>query len=272
MSEPNIKYIPTAQGPMLTLTNDAYVGVALAKYGEYGAAEQVFFKFASRGGASIDCGANLGAHSLFMARNFSSVYAFEPQELIFRLLCANLAGYNNAYPIRACVGNTDTVISMPVLDYGALNNFGGFGKYLKDVPESVPRTDVQVRMLDHIAPIMAEQQIDLVKIDVEGMESEVIEGAMALIDKFKPVLYVENDKPERSSELLRLIYNLDYRAWWHVTQLYNEKNFRGSQENLYGNTSSFNLICLHKDSILKVDSSYLPCTPENPYVPEGCTV
>ena len=51
----------------------------------------------------------------------------------------------------------------------------------------------------------AQPRLDLIKIDVEGMEADVLRGAGGLIRRHKPVIYAENDKPEKSPELVRLI-------------------------------------------------------------------
>ena len=41
----------------------------------------------------------------------------------------------------------------------------------------------------------------MIKIDTEGMELEVLKGARALIERFRPLLYVENDRPGGSKRL-----------------------------------------------------------------------
>ena len=43
------------------------------------------------------------------------------------------------------------------------------------------------------------------KIDVEGMELDVLRGAESLLTKFGPVLYVENDRPAKSAALIQFL-------------------------------------------------------------------
>jgi len=269
MLEIPLKIKPTNNGWMMFLPHDMFVGRSLDLYGEFSVHEQSFFNFAYRSGAAIDVGANIGAHTLFMARRFAHVYAFEPQMMLCMLLKGNLAPHLNTTVYNAAVGNDDGILHMPQLNYtAATNNFGGFGKYL-DIPKDIDLQPIQLRKLDGVEAIQKEDKIDLIKIDVEGMEKEVLEGAQATISKHKPMMYVENDKPPRAEELVKFIYNLDYRAWWHITPLFNPANLYKNNENVFGNICSFNLICTPKDSQLTV-SDLLECTPDNPHLPPGC--
>jgi len=265
----------TAYGVMLLLPNDMYVGRGLIKYGEYCVGEQIFFSLAAQhGGAAIDVGANLGAHTMFMASRFSNVYAFEAQPFIHMLLKGNLAPFLNTTTYNAAVGSEDGILHLPRLNYTMSNNFGGMGKYaLKDEADksTIVMEPIQQRMLDKVDSLRAEDQISLIKIDVEGMELDVLKGAQALIDKHRPVLYVENDKMDHAAELVKFIYNLGYEAIWHITPLYREDNWANDKENIYEGLSSFNLICTPKGGWMTIKNG-LPCTPDNPFVPPGCKV
>jgi len=85
------------------------------------------------------------------------------------------------------------------------------------------------------------------KIDVEGMECMVLRGGKATIARQRPTMYIENDRVERSRELIELLWAYSYDLYWHITQYYNEKNYYGVQGNIYGNTSSFNMLCIPRD-------------------------
>ena len=39
------------------------------------------------------------------------------------------------------------------------------------------------------------------------------------------MLYVENDRPEKSHDLIEWLWKKDYRLWWHLTPLFNPDNF-----------------------------------------------
>ena len=103
---------------------------------------------------------------------------------------------------------------MPVSDYSKPGNFGG--TELTDKGGSVVRSSIDSLQLP---------ACQFIKIDVEGREQAVIAGAAATIARFRPVLYVENDRRHQSPDLIRQIHNLDYVAYWHLPPLYSRENF-----------------------------------------------
>jgi len=87
-------------------------------------------------------------------------------------------------------------------------------------------------------------QLNLIKLDVEGMELEALRGAEGLIRRFRPALYVENDRVEKSEALIRHLMGLDYRLYWHRPHLFNPENYFGERENIFPNLASINMLCL----------------------------
>ncbi|MBO2969087.1 FkbM family methyltransferase [Burkholderia pseudomallei] len=55
--------------------------------------------------------------------------------------------------------------------------------------------------------------VRLLKIDVEGFELQVLQGAQKTLAKHRPVLYVENDRVELSSVLIEFLWGQGYRLW-----------------------------------------------------------
>jgi len=226
--------------------HDIYVGQAIEKYGEYAALEARFLEqLCGPGDVVIEAGANIGAHTVSLARRVGPagrVLAFEPQRLVFQNLCANVAlnSLTNVECHWAAVGSASGFVLAPELDFHQRNNFGGVS--LVDARQG---RRVPCAVLNDFLEL---DRLRLVKIDVEGMESHVIQGATQVIAKFKPILYVENDRVDKSEVLMRLIDGLGYRMYWHVSPLYNPQNFYGEEENIYRNISSFNMLCLHRDT------------------------
>ena len=97
-------------GPMLYLANDLYVGRSLDRYGEWSEAEMELLRQVVRpGNVVLDIGANVGTHTIFLAQTVGpegAVLAFEPQRMVFQILCANVAlnGLPNVYTHHAAVG------------------------------------------------------------------------------------------------------------------------------------------------------------------------
>jgi FkbM family methyltransferase len=117
-------------GYFLYNRNDYYIGRSIEQYGEYNALEMKLFRqFCTAGHVVIEVGANIGAHTVGLARLVGPqgrVLAFEPQRLPFQTLCANVAlnSIENVDCIWAAVGSQDGFIEVPDLDPRKEFNFG----------------------------------------------------------------------------------------------------------------------------------------------------
>ena len=226
--------------------HDLYIGQAIAKYGEYARLETRFLEpLCHPGDIVIDVGANIGVHTVTFARRVGSegaVIAFEPQRLVFQALCANVAlnSLANVECHQAAIGATRGTVVVPELDFNRAANFGAVSLATNRQGRPVPMLP-----LDDFAGL---PRLRLVKIDIEGMEIEAIEGAKRLIAQFRPLLYVENDRVENSERMLRLIDDLGYDMYWHVTPLFNPDNAYGERDNIYEKLASFNVLGVHRDA------------------------
>lgn len=239
-------------GQVLFNQHDQYIGRSLDLYAEFSEGEvEVFRQIIRPGDAVIDVGANIGAHTLCFAQQCGPtgcVVAFEPQRICFQALCANMAINNvtNALCLPYAVGSVIGEISVPTLNVHADTNFGGLS-----LGGAVIGERVRVITLDTLNL----QACRLVKIDVEGMEQDVLRGAVALIGKYKPVLYVENDRPDKAAALIRFIDSLGYVMYWHCPPLFNPRNFAKNPVNVFGNVVSRNMICFHRSQPTQISGS-----------------
>jgi FkbM family methyltransferase len=256
-------------GYFLYNRNDQYIGRAIEKYGEFSGLEMELLKqFCAPGNIIMEVGANIGAHTVGLARQVGSrgrVLAFEPQRLVFQTLCANVAlnSLENVECFWAAVGSEDGVVTVPDLDPRQESNFGGVTLLGVHTGQEVP-----CLTLDRFITLPS---VNVIKIDVEGMEAEVLRGSEQVIKRFNPVLYVENDRFEKSEALIRLISGFGYHMYWHLPPMFNPNNFFSNRENSYPGIVSANLLCLHRDSHMRVidfeeivDFSYHPCRPSAP--------
>ena len=107
------------------------MGRSLDLYGEFSEGEvELFRQLLQPGDIVLEAGANIGAHTVFLARAVGSsgrVIAYEPQRAIFNLLRQNLTAneLGSAEPRLAALGSSITTIRVPPLDYAAADNFGG---------------------------------------------------------------------------------------------------------------------------------------------------
>lgn len=230
-------------GRMLYNVNDIYIGRSLELYGEYSEGEMEILRQVLRpGDVVMDIGANIGTHTVFFARVVGpggAVLAFEPQRLVFQTLCANVAlnSLVNVWCHNAAIGENTGTIIVPTLDPWTPNNFGGLALGMHPAGDPVP-----LLRADSI-PL---PRCRLMKIDVEGMELPVLRGAAGIIERHKPILYVENDRAERSRELVRHIASLGYELYWHTPPLFNPSNYLRNPTNVFGDTASFNMLCVHR--------------------------
>ena len=230
-------------GAFLVNRNDFYIGKSIEIYGEHGGLESAFLQsLVSEGDNVIEVGANIGSHTVGLAKAVGSrgkVFAFEPQRACFALLQAQIAlnRLGNIYANLEGVGSSKGRLWMPPVDYTKQGNFGAVSMLAEEIPGAEA---LDVVVLDEK---FGGIPCALIKIDVEGMEAEVIKGGVNLIRKQRPLLYVENDRLEKSKSLVSLLLDLGYRLWWHIPRLYNPNNYFGINENIYGAVSSFNMFC-----------------------------
>jgi FkbM family methyltransferase len=242
---------------MLYNINDVYIGGSLDRYGEFSEGEvDLFRQIVQPGAIVVDVGANLGAHTLFFANAVGRsglVYAFEPQRITFQTLCANMAlnGITNAFCFLMALGEERGSIMVPMLDPRGANNFGGL-----ELGSFTQGEKVEMISLDSLAL----PQCGLIKVDVEGMELGVLKGARETIEKYRPRLYVENDRAEKADDLTRFIDQLGYKMYWHRPLLFNPQNYYANPANVFGNVASYNLFCVHsaEDVVMQGFEQVLP--------------
>jgi FkbM family methyltransferase len=136
----------------------------------------------------LDVGGNNGNFAVDFAHlvgDSGVVHSFEPQRIIYYQLCANvfLNGLNNVYCHNEAVGNEDgnTMIETPdYFEKGGVN-FGAV-EIVSEDGEGVKSTRIDSREFNDVV---------FIKIDVQGYESFVIEGAKETINKHRPYLFVE---------------------------------------------------------------------------------
>ena len=246
-------------GLMMYLRRDAYVGRALQEYGEFSEGEVEIFRSVLRpGDIALDLGANHGAHTIAMARLVGPtgfVFAFEPQRILFHILCGNIAlnELTNVKAFPLALGRAPGQTHVMPLDYRGANNFAGIQL------GGAEGEGVAVATIDQIGL----PKVRLMKIDIEGMEADALIGAKAMLARDRPILYVENDKFDKSEALVAQLIADGYRMWWHLPPMFNPLNFRRNAENVFGSIISFNMLCLPREMKSELDGFEEITTPKD---------
>jgi FkbM family methyltransferase len=230
--------IDSRYGKVVVPTNDKFVGRSLIEYGEFSEGEaRLFKKLITPEMVVTDVGANFGTHTLLFSKLCRQVYAFEPQKCVFEALCETmkLNDVKNVMAINAPVGTGSKVKYQDLNTDLSVNNYGSFS--FVGVKEGKSMQTVQLT-----APC------DFLKIDVEGMEIDVLRGAESMIKACMPILYVENDRRAKADMLIQYINYLGYDCYWDTPSLFNEDNFFGKKENIFPDTISINMLCVKKNT------------------------
>ena len=169
-----------------------------------------------------DVGANIGAHTLAFAKvapGRVAIRAFEAQRQIFYMLCGNVAinGLRDVHCHHVAVGRRGgDVLEIELPDYDQPGNFGGLelvppvrsdnGSMIKRGRESV--TTVSLDDYD--------EAVDFVKMDIEGMEDQALEGAASMFRQYRPACFLEIAKTDAQA-VLSFFRALDYVGFLNAT-------------------------------------------------------
>lgn len=149
-------------------------------------------------GLVLDIGANIGTFCIPLAKKFTefNFRAFEPQRIISYQLGANVIinGLENVYVDKLALSCGAWSERLIVPDYNKETNIGAFS-----IDEDVRKNEYECATQGRYEEIIAEPLdrleikdfIPLIKIDVEGHELEVLDGALETIrdNEYPPILF-----------------------------------------------------------------------------------
>ena len=196
-------------------------------HGDFEAAELRFeARFLTRGMTVVDIGAHHGLHTLLASKKVGKtgcVLAFEPSQRERQRLARQLR-FNrcrNAEVLPYALGRERAHADFYVAAGGS-DFFNSLR--IPDVPVAVQTAPVEVRRLDEELDEQGLRSVDFVKLDVEGGELDVLEGAGWVVERRpRPVMLVEVEDRRtrmwgyRAKEIVRRLE--DERFIWHsITQ------------------------------------------------------
>lgn len=130
----------------------------------------------------VDIGANIGNHSIFFSKILKAkVWSYEPYKKAYKALVKNLElnGIMNANPKNFGISDISSKIGVKKEVGHMLGSTEWSEESTKDSIRCEPLDDI------------ISEPVDLIKIDVEGMEMRVLDGAERIIDEFSPVIMIE---------------------------------------------------------------------------------
>jgi FkbM family methyltransferase len=158
---------------------------------EYGYFEKgilnLFKKELKKDDTFLDIGANIGQHSLYASHFANQVYAFEPIQKIYDQFLKSVEKnqIKNIQVFNYGIGKEEK--KMPI--YGTASNMGASTVF--KVPEKKFIQEVNIVPLDELLQSKNINKVDFIKIDVEGYEWEVLQGAQKTIKQNKPKMIIE---------------------------------------------------------------------------------
>jgi len=165
----------------------------------------------------VEAGGNAGFYVKSYARLFNTVYTFEPDNLNFKCLVANVTE-KNVIKMQACIGYDRNLVNLTT-------SRGNSGMYHVQVDENN-------NFIEGMIPTIRIDDLnlkvcDLIHLDIEGFEFEALKGAEDTIKRLKPVVALEwmnhGSKFGTTDETIQIY--LEHLGYKSVEKVYHENIF-----------------------------------------------
>ena len=197
-------------------------------------------RFRDKNKSAVDVGVYRGIYSYKLAKEFKHVYAYEPNSLIYPFLKKNLTKIiKNLTLSNYALSNSNGIVNLKIPNRSKsifknnveeLYKLGCATIHKKNSFNDYKSIEVNKVKLDKI---LKNVEVGFIKIDVEGHEREVIEGATDIIKKYKPILLVEIEERHSKKpvmETINFIKQLGYSAFYcennNLKSINRLKNFK----------------------------------------------
>lgn len=225
------------------------------------------------GGTAVDIGANNGLYTLALANAAARVIAFEANPVLARQLQA--VSPANVQIVNSAISDRPGKLSLMIPRIAGVQNTGMATVSRSNTFESQPvdgvdEIAVQAITLDSYIQKMDIRDISLIKIDVEGFEREVLDGAMQTVRTEHPVLLIETEIRHKADVpgLFQALEDIGYTALIvnergnglipvhreQVKELQSERRLAAKMQNHYdfSYVNNFFFIPSHKMNVLAV--------------------
>lgn len=150
---------------------------------------QLFTQLINQNDTVIDIGANIGYYSTLFSKLVGpkgKVIAFEPTNYYYKLLNENISVnvLNNIEVVKKGLSNISQELEI-YIDESSATLHQPFDFYIKE------KEKISLTTLDNYIVSLNLDKIDLIKIDVDGHDQFVLDGAMKTIRRYKPLIIIE---------------------------------------------------------------------------------
>jgi FkbM family methyltransferase len=245
----NLKTINTTFGKIVININDQFIGKSFLNQKYWGLkdieiiSKIIEYKCKKKNKIVFyDVGANIGTHSIALSNIFKNkivIRAFEAQSNIYEMFNQSIR-INNLNNIElyhnAVSDKNNEIIKIDLPDYSKHNNFGGLELFKPfqnsdnvQMQKSGIFEDVKTIKLD-----IFNEEVDFIKIDVEGMENLVLKGSKNLIVNHRPFIFMELFK-SKLEDVTEFFKDKDYNIYKKgmdafVIPVESKVNFKGLQK------------------------------------------
>jgi FkbM family methyltransferase len=190
------------------------IGYNLFNKGEFEKKELALCeRFINEDSNILDIGANIGIHSVYFSQiaTKGNIISVEPQTHIYHVLIKNIENHHNITPINVAIFTEPKITSFFVAEDNAYSS-------LKDTQKKkiLKKQNVITFPADYFKDIFP--KIDFIKIDVEGLENDVVESMKELMIQHKPIMFIEIYKGDNSNpdpeKTIQTIIDIGYEAYY----------------------------------------------------------
>jgi FkbM family methyltransferase len=206
----------------------------------------------------IEVGSNIGMHTIPIAKLLKKgkMFCFEPQRIVYQILCGNISINNltNVYAFNQGCSHQNVNVKIQSGSYDKPWNYGAFsvesgfsaeGSY----PEVTSHEELELVSIDSLPFINELERIDLLKIDAEGHDENVLDGAKNTIQKHQPFIFIENNSEIKFNSIKEKIISFDYTPYWYCSARFKADNHNKAFWSIPG--YDINMICAPKSKLIK---------------------
>lgn len=252
------KIIKVNNYKMKTISHDTGISSELLIYGNHEPLTTgIILEELSEGMICIDIGSNIGYYALLESTKIGkngTVWAIEPSPENFSTLVYNtkLQDNQNIHAFNFAIGDKNSEIEFLI---SKKSNWSKV-KNKNDLVESGDKIiKVPVKTLNSFVKDNELEKIDLIRMDVEGYENNIIDGATEILLKFKPKIMIEVHKmimgKKGTREILEKLSKTNYENKFFIPRIFDSQ--------IIGDKSDIKKYTI-KDLLKKLENDTLPDT------------